>query len=495
MTPSGHLLNIILYTISTMRPTPRITFPRTLFVFIVFLLVLYTVLPQFIQPVHDEPLIVTVQTYHFTYRVSTYTNNLSKRCALIRCGPEYANRLYHHSTCDVIFAEVLQANHNASFRLCPIDYINTQWKALSRSYNEGFFYISDDVKLDMPPTDLPTDPKSVHFSMSRNDDDIAVTWIAVKPTHIVRPLFQEWHDVIDNKNITVRRHSSIEIATLNFARSCRSPDVVCHSRSTSIAWQCDSTRNEIACLAPEYPITVIHLAGTALVIVIVLSTIVTTMGQVIPRVRGAFGTPLNAHMVPLKFIHILVVVLVMAMAGENWTFMVKTFARAFGASYKHDLQHEAFTVPAEVYRAIPDLRGLYSGYAYIFSDNEQTVRITGPSVSLVVWATSVMLFMKRVLYGGLLVKGVAAVLMVRAGCDAILMVGGIGKTESSIEDDEYIQFRSDLPGEIKKMSSLSSSRERGSRTFLQSRDRSAPLSNSSSGSAPLSNSSSSDKST
>lgn len=422
------------------------------------------------HPTHEEPFNRSLQTDLFTYRVSTYSNTLENRCALIRCGSEYADRLHHHSTCDIIFVDIAQSNTNASFRLCPVDFIHTQWNSISRTYNQGIFFITNDVKLRMSPTDLPLDHKAVHFSAAKNTREISITWIAIKPTRLVRPLFEEWYKAISNKNITEgdpTHRLPPDLATLNHVRSCHSPDVVCHSRSASISWQCDSVRNEMACMMPSYPVQALKLLFVSMTIVIIISTFVLMVSKVVPRVQGFLGTPLNAHLVSLKFTHILVAVLIIAVAGEDWVSIVKSFARVFGVSCKHELQHEVFTAPGEVYRAVSELRGLYNGYSYVFSDNEQTMRLTGPGVSLVVGATSIMLFVKRILFNGLLVNSVGAILLVRLGCDVILKVTGLDKSEATIEDDEYIQHKLDLPVPVDTKPVTRAER----RSFFVSKDR------------------------
>lgn len=434
-----------------MRPAPRITFPRGLFIAVTIVLTLFTVLPQFLRPTHDDAFTRSLQTHLFTYRVSTYTNTHGKRCALLRCGSEYADRLYHDSTCDIIFADIAQAHTNESFRLCPVDFIHTQWKAISRTYNDGIFFITNDVKLRLEPTQLPLDPQAVHFAAAKNTRDISITWIAIKPSSISRGLFEQWYNSIANKNITNNPAQKLppDLATLNHVRNCHSSDVVCHSRATSIAWQCDAVRNEMACMMPSYPVRIFQLLFVSLAIVIIISTIVLMVSKVIPRAQGFLGTPLNAHLVSLKFTHVLIAILLIGLAGEDWVSIVKSLSRVLGVACNHELNHEVFAQPGDVFRAVSELRGLHSGYSYVFSDNEQTIRLTGPAVPLVVAATSVMLFVKRIVFNGLLVNAVAVILLFRVGCDVILRVTGFDKSEATIEDDEYIQHKFDIPIDTK----------------------------------------------
>lgn len=451
-----------------MKTTPRITFPWTLFIFILLILTLIELLPKVIERHHDEPHDLVKQTHHFTYKVSTFTNIHNKRCALIRCGHQYANRLFHDSRCDIVFVEVLEANHNKSFNYCAIDYIHTQWDSLSRTYNDGFYYLANDVQLRLELDDLPLEEKAVHFSTTENDQHVSTAWFSVKPSHMVRRLFGDWYNSMNNPNVSTIRDMQPGMIALNHARTCRSPDVVCHTRVAVIAWQCNSVRNVMNCMSPSYSMIAIKLIITALTIVITFSTVIIMISKSLPRLRGLFGTPLNAHLVPIKLTHMLAFTCVCMFIGEDWIFIVKSLARICGVAFKHDLHLETFNAPADVFRAIPDLRGLYSGYAYVFRDNVQMVRITGPTVSIVVGLTSVVLYLKRVLYEGVLLKSLVTIATVRLACEVIVNVTGVGKVEATAEEDEYFKFRSDIPSEV---NTPGLSKDRRSRSFIVGRDR------------------------
>lgn len=440
-----------------MRPSPRSKLPTPLYVCVVVMLTLVNVWPSFFNTSHDDLLQLTVQSPDFSYKVSTYRNSFGNRCALIRCGSEYAKRLYHESSCDILFTEIIHSKQNRSSRLCLIDYIDTQWETLSRTYNHGFTYISDRVKLGVVPDDLPLDSKAVHFAHSRNNLDISIDWLSVWPSNKTRAVIRDWHRASIEKGV-----KGAELEAINHVRNCRAPDVVCHSRASTISWHCDAVRDQQSCMASSRYFQAAKIGMAALAIVILLHMLLATIVHVVPRLRGMLGGSRNAHDMYIKFTPALCIALVITLAGEHWIEIIRTLARIVGVTYRHDLRADVFSAPVEVYRAVPDLQGLYNGYAYVFRDSNDMVRISGPGISIVVGLTSVVLFIKRLLYNGFLVRCLFAMLVVRVACDAVLVVAGRNKSNHDDDEDEYVRLRSEIP------TLLNPSRERN-RSFVSDR--------------------------
>lgn len=443
-----------------MRPTASSGFPTPLYFCVLLVIILINVLPSFLSPTHEESLNLIIHSQNFAYKVSTYRNTLGNRCALIRCGAEYGKRLYHDSSCDIIFAEITHTKRNHSSRFCPVDYVHSQWETLSRTYNQGFTYVSDQVKLSVSPNDLPLDSKAVHFAYARNSLDISLSWFSVWPSNATRTVFRDWHRNIDGKSVK----NAPEVITLNHARTCRAADVVCHSRSSTIGWQCDSARDYHSCMSSSLVYRAMRIGITALAVVIVLTMIVAMFVRLIPRLRGVLGTFRDSDRMTLKPVPVLCAALLTALAGEHWVVIVQILSRVVGVSFRHDLRTDLATASAEVYRAIPELQGLYNGYAYVFRDSNEAVRISGPGVSIVVALTSFVLFIKRTLFNGLLVRCLYAILVIRLSCDAIMAVVGRKKLDTERDEDDYIIRRSEIPNMI------TSTKDRG-RTFLTPKDR------------------------
>lgn len=424
------------------------------------LLTAVNVLSPVILPTHEPSLKLTVQSPHFTYKVTTYRNNYNNRCALLRCGAETIKRFEHHTACDLVFMQVMTSSTNRSARLCPVDYIYSQWDTLSRTYNEGFVFLSDSIALSISPSILPLDPDAVHFSGARNHFDLSAAWLSVWPSNNTRMVFQAWNNAI--KHIPPR-HDAPEYASLNRARSCRAPDIVCHSRASAIAWQCDTShRQDRSCLSKPYVHGILSTLLTAFGLVLITICLLTTLGTVLPRFHVSSRLQREAF-VSLPMIPTLFVIMIVVLAGEHWIVIVRTFARLVGVKFTHALE-TAHLSDADMYRAVPDLRGIYIRYSYIFRDGNDMVRVSGPWVSVVVNLTAMVLFIKRVLYDGLLVCCLFWIIAVRLMCDAILAVAGRSKRHSvGVEDDEYLHRRSEIPATVQ-------ARTRA-RTFLSVRER------------------------
>lgn len=422
------------------------SFPKLLFVFVFLLLVLFKSIPPLIFPSHERSLQLTVKSPNFTYKVTTFRNNKNNRCALLRCGPETFSRFSPESDCDIVFLEISSSPGKRSARLCPVDYIHSQWDSLSRTYNEGFLFVDDSAVLSVAAEKLPLDPSSVHFASARNHFDISVAWFSVWPSNATQAVFQAWNSAV--KQTTVQ-HDAPEYVSLNRARTCHSPDITCHPRSSSIAWQCDNARRQTICTKTNRANRAITTVFITLILIFILAIVLATLAEIIPRLRPFLRTQrLDFNLSSVPLVPMLCAVLIIMLAGEHWVVIVRIIARAFGATFVHKLQPAHLTT-ADIYRAVPDLRGMYTGYSYIYRDGNDMVRISGPWISAVVNLVSLVLFVRRIFFNGLLVTCLFWTIIVRLTCSAMLIVAGRSKQNSlAVEDDEYVTRRSEIPSSV-----------------------------------------------
>lgn len=428
-------------------------------------LIVIRVVRPIMSPTHDDSLQLSVRSPNFTYKVTTYYNNDANRCAFIRCGLEIAQRYLHHTTCDLVFVSVMKTKKNASSTYCVVDYIHSQWESISRRYNHGFMFVSDLTVLGVPTRELPFDSNAVHLSTSPNNLDLSTAWLSVWPSNTTRAVFRDWFDDLPKVSPKIPHRERI---SLNRVRNCSSSDIECHLHTSSIAWQCDASYNVRECLLPPFTELAWQTVLIAITIVVTAMSVAVTFSATIPRVRSWLRLPRYAALNSLPMTPTLIFVFIVTLAGEDWVTIVRLVARAVGVSFAHTLDSEPFSTDTDVYRAVPGLRGVHDGYAYLFRDGGSMVRVGGPGVSLVVSLVSIVLFFKRLFYKAFLVRCVTALMLVRMGCDAIISVVGQSKLfskrneEEEDEEEEYVTKRSEL-------SSIQLGKSRG-RSFVLSRD-------------------------
>lgn len=453
-----------------MRPSPlsssekwRARVPLPLLVFTTAALVVVRVVRPIMSSTHDDSLQLTIHSPNFMYKVTTYHNNDANRCAFIRCGLEIAPRYLHHTTCDLVFVSVMKTKKNASSSYCIVDYVHSQWESLSRRYNHGFTYLSDSTVLRVPARELPLDANAVHMSTMPNNLDLSTSWLSAWPSNATRAVFRDWYDDIPKVSPKTR---SREYVSLNRVRNCSSADVECHLHMSSIAWQCDGSHNKRECLsAAPFMEIAWQTVLVAITVVVSVMTVAVTFSSTIPRLRSWLRLSRYAALNSLPVTPTLMFVFIVTLAGEDWVTIVRLIARAVGVSFAHTLDSQPFSSDTDVYRAVPGLRGVHDGYAYLFRDGGSMVRVGGPGVTLVVNLVSIVLFFKRVVYDGFLVRCVTAMMLVRMGCDAIIAVVGRSKLFAGSEEDdeeEYLSGRGEL-------STMQLGRSRG-RSFVLTRE-------------------------
>lgn len=440
----------------------RARVPVPLLLFTSLALVVVRVVRPIMSPTHDDSLQLTVHSPNFSYKVTTYYNNDANRCAFIRCGLETAHRYLHYTTCDLVFVSITKTKKNASSTYCVVDYIHSQWDSISRRYNNGFMFVSDMTVLGVPTRELPLDSNAVHLSTAPNNLDLSTSWLSVWPSNKTRAVFRDWfNDLPKVSPKTLHR----EHVSLNRVRNCRSSDIECHLHASSITWECGGSYNVRECLSPPFAELVWETVIVAITIVVSVMSVAVTFSSTVPRIRGWLRLARYAALNSLPVTPTLIFIFILALAGEDWVTIVRLVARAIGVNFAHTLDSEPFSTDADVYRAVPGLRGVHDGYAYLFRDGGSLVRVAGPGVSLVVNGVSLVLFFKRLLYKAFLVRCVTALILVRMGCDAIIAVIGRSKwfnTPNEDDEEEYVTRRSEL-------SSIQLGKSRG-RSFVLSRD-------------------------
>lgn len=444
----------------------RTRFPLPLFILTFLTLIVFRIVQPILSPSHDDSLQITLHSTNFLYKVTTYYNIDAKRCAFIQCGPEIAHRHIHATTCDIVFVGILKSKTNVSLSHCIIDYVHSQWESLSRRYNHGFMYVSDNAVLRIPTRELPLDANAIHLSVAQNNIDLSTSWLSVWPSNTTRAVFRAWYEELLKTPLKLPNREHV---SLNRIRNCRSEDIECHPYTSSIAWQCDGTYNPKACLSPSLFQFTWQTFIISISVVTCIMAVATTLSSTIPRVRAIFRLSRDASLKSIPLTPVLILLLLVAMAGEDWVTIVRLVARTVGVNFSHALESQPFSNDADVYRAVAGLRGVHDGYAYIFRDGSSLVRVSGPGVVLVVNIIAILFFFKRLFYGGFFVRCVVATLVVRGGCDIIIAVVGQSKHFSGDDDDdegnEYIRRRSEL-------SAVNMGRSRG-RTFVLSRENSS----------------------
>lgn len=429
---SHHLLSVLI-----MPKSKRPSLAPFLALLVFFSLTLFHYIPPKILPPHEPSLVRTIVISNSTFKVSTLRNRRSNRCAVIYCTPPSILASLEEPSCDLIFLE-MQASPKVSPRLCPILYINSQWDAVSTTYNHGFVYTSKHVALRHRTPQLPLDSHAVHFPVARNNLDIAPLWFSVWPSNATKLVFTAWarEAAFAKPDAPAPEHAS-----LNRARSCHAPDVVCHPRRASLAWTCDGSRESSKCQITSSWVIAARMAVISMTVVFSLAILLAGAARAAARLR-VLTSALSAPVSMRPTVALLAVGLI-ALVGEDWPVIVQVLARIFSVSFKQKLD-TSHVLTGDLYRAVPELRGVYEGYSYVYRDGNFAVWISGPGVSMVVGLSSVILFLKRVLFNGLLVKCVFWILVIKSLTTVVCMVAVHGKKDVGEEEDEYYRRRTDF---------------------------------------------------
>ena len=127
---------------------------------------------------------------------------------------------------------------------------------------------------------------------------------------------------------------------------------------------------------------------------------------------------------------------VVTFAGMEMADMAWLLARVAGVRY--GVLHETMSITeGDVYR-VGGLRGRYEGYAYVWSDGESVVRVSGPGVGLVVVGVAIGLFLKRALLDGLLLRVIVGVICVFYACRGVELALKKRGRKVVVEEGEYL---------------------------------------------------------
>lgn len=413
------------------------------------------------RSLHDEALELRSSTSLFSYTISTARNIAGNRCAVLRCMSAADAPPLPRTSCDVVTLTIKPVK-SASTRLCIVDYVSTHWDALSRTYNDGLFYVSPTVALRHDPAQLPLTGKAVHFPLARDSRDISPAWFSVFPSNVSASVFKAWAKATTN----LPKHAAPpEHVSLNRARNCRNKDVECHPRDTAIAQACDGLPGKKECATERRPGWVVA-AVVALAVMVAVHQLVDAAAGFISRrrlaaLRALTGGNVGAARREALVIFMLLLGGIVLLAGlPRWPDVVRTVARPLAVSVRHRLQNVHVEDPMDAFAGAADLRGRWEGYAYIMADGTDWVRISGPGVGMVVVVVGWVMQVREAVGAGLLVRCVMMIVAVRVLCLVVKVVGSVSERRLD-EDDEYVDRRE--AGMFRR------SKDR-SRSFLSQRD-------------------------
>lgn len=139
-----------------------------------------------------------------------------------------------------------------------------------------------------------------------------------------------------------------------------------------------------SCLLPSVWKKAARLVLLAVGITFSAVTIAATLSMAIRQLRRFWRERREAIVRKENLSSGLFVLLIVTLAAEHWTTIARLMSNVVGVRYVHLLDAAPLHERADVYRAVAGLRGVYTGYAYVFRDGVDMVSVSGPGVSLVV---------------------------------------------------------------------------------------------------------------
>lgn len=282
-------------------------------------------------------------------------------------------------------------------------------------YNEGIGYLNDSAAAEVDVHFLSI--HTVHtLSSGLHGVDPTFWWLV--PNNKTKKLATNWLSMSKNAHVSVGIN---KIGCSGDGQDAKKTAVTCH-HSSLIRYNCANSHNIHACMSP-FGLRFAYIQIWVMAIYICLARVLaSSLAKRTTRIRS----------IGLGYVWLLILIITIVLS--DWTSTAHLLCNALAIRYTSQPSPAIFE-HGDVIRAIPGLIGRYERYAYILRDGKTEIRMAGIGVSTVAAFVHTVLFVKRCLTSGVLIRVLTIIVFVYAGCAAVEAISG------TIGDVDYVSSK------------------------------------------------------